>query len=425
MPTFASTNNGERRVRAAAQPLEVVLLFIGTLGISTWSMLALLTPIAWNVVLWTARPVVRPAFAARLALLATFAATFFVITGWYGFYARPTDPLKLFIVVVGLYAMGCAAGTDSPSIQIWKLLALVGGFVTFAFLGVHDAILSGNYLDPELTERAGTNYFRSESLIAATGLGALGSLGMCLLPALFARSSRDQRAAATVPWRAAAAGLVVMGWLANLALQNRTPIIAMAGAAFASALVVATDPRSSSRARVAAAVAAIAVAALAVGAGPLLSAMPDHPAVRRFQEEGLETERYAVWVDVARALPRYPFGGRKIDLRGFGYAHNLWLDVGYDSGMFPLLLLAGFHASHVGVLFRAIRANTSGILRLTLVGLCASFFATFMVEPILQFRVDFFAASCFLLGMATAIGARPAPRAECALEAVPSRSCAS
>jgi hypothetical protein len=403
--------------------VEAVLLLVGALGVPTWSTAALLAPIGWTLVRWLVRPMVDLGFLLRLGLLAAFAATFLVISGFHGLQAEPGEAVKQFIIVVGLYAVGRAAGADPPMVRAWKLLALVAGFVTFAFLSVREAIFSGSYLDPEFAERAGISAFGSQT-IAATGLGALSSLGMCLLPAAFARSSPGERPIVTVPWRAAAVALVVMGWYANLALQNRTPILAVLAAAFAAALLVAIDPRSRRWARVVAASVAVTLAGAAATAGTLLATIV-HPALHRFQERGLGTERYEVWMDVLRFLHRYPFGGRRIDLHGLHYAHNAWLDVAYDAGLVPLLLLAAFHLSHARSLGRAVRAERSGMLRLATLGTLVSFLTTFMVEPVIQFGFVFFAASGFLLGMTTAPATPPVPEADPSFGAYASRSCAS
>lgn len=390
-------------LRTAAVPLEVALLFAATLNREKWSILAVFALCAWDGLRWCARPVVDVAFAVRLGVLVLFAATFFIVAGSFGLYAGLVDPAKFFVVIVGLYVAGYSAGRDPPPVQAWKLLALVGGFTMFAFLSVHGALQSHSLLSmSELADREAPSAWGQPSSTGGTGLGALASLAMCMLPAAFARAPPETHAIAFAPWRGLVVLCAVLGFYANVALQNRTPILAFFGAVLATGVLVAYVRRASLPRRLAAAVVLTVLAAVVVEADAILRELaPEYGLAERFVERGVETERYAAWSAVVASLPQHPFGGRTADLAGLNYAHNLWLDVAVDSGVLPALLLLAFQASHAGAVKRLIRSEGPSPVRVALIGLGVSFLATFLVEPAMQFSVMYVAASGFALGLAS------------------------
>jgi hypothetical protein len=388
-------------------PLEVALLFIASLNRERWSVLAVFALCGWVGLRWCARPVVDVAFALRLGLLAMFAAVFFAVASSFGYYAG-ADPAKWFAVIVGLYALGYSAGADPPGAQMWKLLAVVGGFATFAFLSVEGALQSPTlFATSEIAERQAASYWAQNAVVGGTGLGALGSLAMCLLPAVLARPAPGMRAVIVVPWKGLVVVVAALGFVTNIALQNRTPVVAFAGTVLATGVLMTYLRPTSWTKRLMAAAVLAGLIVVAFNVGPIVQALaPEYGLARRFVERGAQTERYGAWTTVLASLPHHPFGGRLADRGGLQYAHNLWLDVAVDAGVLPALLLLAFQASHIGAIKRLVRNDVPGPMRVALIGVGLSFLATFMVEPALQFSVMYFAASGYLLGSASAI-ARP------------------
>ncbi|ABS25442.1 hypothetical protein [Anaeromyxobacter sp. Fw109-5] len=394
-------------LRDAIVPLELALLFAATLNREKWSIAAVFALLAWEGLRWSARPVVDVAFATRLGVLVLFCASFFIIASSFGLYGGFVDPAKFFVVIVGLYVAGYSAGREAPSIQAWKLLALVGGFTTFAFLSVQGAQSRGLFALAELADREAPSAWSPIASIGGTGLGALASLAMCLLPAAFARAPSGAHAIVSASWRGLVVLLAVLGFFTNIALQNRTPIFAFVGSVAATGVLMAYVKRASVPRRVAAAAILAVLVALAVKAGEILRALaPEYGLAERFMERGVETERYGAWLAVLASLPRHPFGGRMADLGGLNYAHNLWLDIAVDAGALPALLLLAFQASHLPAIKRVVRSAAPSPVRVALVGLGVSFLATFAVEPAMQFSIVYVAASGYALGMASAISAR-------------------
>ncbi len=345
---------------------------------------------------WIRAPSLSPAHAARLLLLLLFATTYFVVSGAYGFYDDETV-VKSIVAVVSLYAVGYAAGAAPAAGQLWRLAALSGGFVVFAFLSVRRGVVGGTYL--ELVERAAPNFWTG-AWYNAPGLGAFASLGMCLLPAALTSEPGERGRMALLPWRLAAVALAAAGLYANLALQNRTPTLALALAVVLAAVVLPFVRGTAPRRRLAALVLVplLVLAALNLQAA-IESAGRDYGLVWRLTESGLKTERYRGWMTVLEAAPLHPGGGRKINLEGLKFAHNLWLDVIVDAGVVPMLLLAAFHVAHLSPIARVARLGKPSVVVVALLGLGVSYFATFLVEPTISFTPNYFGSSCFVLGL--------------------------
>jgi hypothetical protein len=392
----AATSRAATFVTATVQ---VALLYVANLNLEGWSILAALALIGWTSLRWCASPTVDSGFALRLGLLVLFAASFFTVTGAYGYYTVD-NCAKWFAMIVGMYVLGYAAGLDRPSTQLWKLLALAAGFATFAFLSVKNAIDSTSLLSvPEIVDREAADAWGQGVSVSGTGLGALGSLAMCLLPAAFARRAPGMSALLMAPWRVLVALLAALGFYVNIALQNRTPMIAFAGAVLATGVLLSYLQPSSAGRRLAALAVLVAFVVVALWSSEILEALsPEFGVARRFNERGVGTERYGAWFAVLGSLPQHPFGGRTADLGGLAYAHNVWLDVAVDAGVLAALLLLAFHVTHVGPIRRLLQGDVASPVRLAAIGLCVSFLATLLVEPAVQFSIMYFAASGYVLG---------------------------
>src|SRR5699024_3770554 len=119
----------------------------------------------------------------------------------------------------------------------------------------------------------------------------------------------------------------------------------------------------------------------------------------RFQSSGLESSRYDAWKEVIKNMFNYPLGGRKIDI-SISYAHNLWLDVVYDAGVLPFILLIAFTLIAAFSLVRFIRLDFPVFLKALLISIYVAFFTIFMTEPILATKERFyFTVFCLIVGV--------------------------
>ncbi len=129
----------------------------------------------------------------------------------------------------------------------------------------------------------------------------------------------------------------------------------------------------------------------------------------RFEDESLSSGRFELWFGILGGLLKYPFGGREISIYSGNetdYAHNIFLDIAYDSGIFPMLLLILFMTLHYQYLV-AIYNDISlpKIVKLFIGCVAIAYFVRFMAEPILSGSnlSSLFPVSCFFLGLITRI----------------------
>ncbi len=123
----------------------------------------------------------------------------------------------------------------------------------------------------------------------------------------------------------------------------------------------------------------------------------DETILARFETEGVSTARWQLLWEVLSQLFFHPLGGRAFPISE-NYAHNLWLDVGYDAGPLPFLLLLAFHAVHLPAVLAVLRRHPSLNARLVTAAALVSFGFTAMAEPVLIMSVPHFAMGLFLLG---------------------------
>lgn len=82
------------------------------------------------------------------------------------------------------------------------------------------------------------------------------------------------------------------------------------------------------------------------------------------------------------------------------YAHNMWLDVGKQTGIIPCALLVTFFIINLKNLYKLIKNNeVSNNLKVLLIGVYTAVLLNLFVEPILQGEPLFFIMFCVIMGM--------------------------
>ncbi|KWX87462.1 hypothetical protein AMQ83_12970 [Paenibacillus riograndensis] len=85
---------------------------------------------------------------------------------------------------------------------------------------------------------------------------------------------------------------------------------------------------------------------------------------------------------------------------GLNYAHNLWLDVLYSTGIIPFFLLAIFTMLCIkNVVYISKRRNVNKLFIFVIISVYAGYLLNFMVEPILEGVPYMFLSFCLLNGM--------------------------
>ena len=344
---------------------------------------------------------INEAFFLRIVSLLMFAVTYYSIMAYYGY--NNTDianAVKYTIYIVGMYAIGFVVGkrnkpllSDGP---LWIMLAPVIGCVLYSFLCVYKEISGGHVL--EIAKRAVPSFWTSSELINGPGLGTLASLGICLAPILFLGAREGMGKTKYYSFKITILFLVLIGSFANLALQNRGPFVAL-GISFIAALCVVFLFGRKSFYYVLKFAIALSLIVLLVWLIIPPDILSQFTIFKRFAERGLETTgRSTAWLLMLKGLFSSFTGGRFVDIH-LTYVHNLWLDVAYDTGIVPFILLLIFHGSHVSRFIKLFKSSLSLTMALMIICLFISFLAIFFIEPALDFSPMYFATSCFFLGM--------------------------
>jgi O-antigen ligase len=182
-------------------------------------------------------------------------------------------------------------------------------------------------------------------------------------------------------------------------MLNRSPFVAMALAVAAGTAVhlVSRDARPLGR--------VVSITFAFIFAGALVLASTDAAffgkllITQRFTEEGLQSDRVVAWKNVLVGLLDNLDGGRRIHLGPNAYAHNLWLDVAWTSGIVPFVMLIVFHCAHIPAILRAALGDWPLRDRLVAVGVGCAVLVTCVVEPVNEFSTSYFASTFFLLGV--------------------------
>lgn len=120
----------------------------------------------------------------------------------------------------------------------------------------------------------------------------------------------------------------------------------------------------------------------------------------RFQgsnfNELLSSGRYQLWITAIRGIVMFPLGGLK-DIGAEGYAHNLWLDIGYKTGIIPLVIFGIITISLVYLVIDISKKKNkeAPLIQYFFIALMLNYF----VEPIIEGYYSFFLVMFVLLGV--------------------------
>lgn len=344
-----------------------------------------------------------------LGLLLGFCAVHFGLSAYYGFIHPLLGVLTTVSILLAyltgiLWGLGARQSRRGTAFFTLPLLALIAGFTLFATLTAHQSLRGLTALVN--ADRAAPSFWVGGDPINGPLLGILASSGICLLPLLLVRV-RLVESGLNLPLLAVLVpALGACGLYANFIFQNRSPYLALALALGVTLLHFwrrAPYSRSLKLGLLARRAGPVAVGITLVGLalGPDLVGL----AFARFNEVGLETERTSAWVATLEGLPHYPLGGRHISgVLDVAYSHNLWLDVGYTSGILAMLLLLAFHLLHLRAYLRLIREMQPLGAATLLLCLSASMFMACMGEPALDASPVYFATTCLVLALVRECG---------------------
>ncbi len=394
--TVANKKNKRQISNFAFFALALIALGLNIPKIST-----LIVFVAFFIILIAWRGKIINDLLVQVSLLGMFSVMYYLIIYKYGFIDFKSA-IKNPLLIIASYSIGYSISEkntlDWPYGLVWIILSMVAGFVVFSFLSVYSILSAGHNI--EILSRSAPSFWKGGDPINGTLFGLFASLGICLAPVLFFGRDHLLSKRHFILLLAVISLLVVAGVYVNTALQNRSPFIAVFLSFVFSGLLYFFVKKVNPRHKIK------TILLIIIFWGILLYLFfymgydySQYAVVNRFEVQGLETGRFDAWRDMLKSLPENLWGGRLVYLGGLAYAHNLWLDIAYDAGILPMIFLLIFHVMHLRSFIVVIRAKLPLLLILIIVSITVSIFVGFMVEPVMQGSVAYFAATCFFLGL--------------------------
>lgn len=328
----------------------------------------------------------------QLLLLILFSLVYSGVSFSYD-YILLNHAIKLILYFPVFYLLGkvVAHNSSDGTIKYFCYMAVLGlalfGILT-AFLGARDGL--------RIVERP---FLEDSPALVATGVGTYLAPGIALIGLLFAKSSLRL-------WlfNMAVAGTSLYG---TISLGNRTGVIL---AVICLAVVVALQILFSRSLRQGpilikflAAFFFIQILFFVWLIHPGILGMADQTQfsllAQRFSTLDLGSDpRLTSWHDALEGTFTNVTGG-KVPALLFGYAHNLWLDVGWSTGVLPFLLLIAFTVLTIINCLALLSSRNSSYIKLLLTACLTGILLDCFVEPIIEANYFLFIAFCILAGM--------------------------
>ena len=351
-----------------------------------------------------------------ITLVALLAYLFFHYTAlfYYGFikaFALVKEPLFLLASYKFGHFLGRTRLPDWQGNIILLLLAMVSGFVIFAFLSIYLAPNVSMYANSEIGEakagRTGIMIWTGKSGGFGPILGIQGNLGTAFLPVfIFGAIQELMRNKKEYILILGVTGfLIVSGLYTNILLKNRGPFAIIGGLMGVIGLFnILYGPNRLTPAgliqKISLLLGTILITASLFSLMPAAEDVSHLGVVARFTQEGHSSPRTMFWKNCIKVISEHPMGGRK-DYFGHEFAHNIWLDVGYDSGIIAMFFLIIFHIIH----FKDMATLVLGRLPIhqgVVSGMIAMFFIIFIslaTEPVGKGYTIYYAMTFFYCGL--------------------------
>lgn len=369
-----------------------VLGFLFGLGIPRYSLIAL---VACTVLSLQGKFKLPKMWKLAVTLLLTFTLFHEAVSIYFGFrffsviFVHPMMFFSAYLLGMSLPYYRPQEGTRPVSTL---LIGIAAGMATFAILSSINLRLTST---GDLIRRA-SSYWDKNTIINAPIFGLYASVGITQIPIMFFKG-RGLIKIDLLEWIIISTASL-MGFIANFLFQNRSPLIALllAWSFVLFDLMVHSSWEEGSLQKLIKRL--LSISTILTG---FFIFFPHffNLLFLRFKLYGLTSGgRTDAWYNVFTHILYQPFGGRKINLGGPSYAHNLWFDVANDSGLIPALLLVVFFVIHGKYLLRFIRLRPS-VLKYQISGIFISLFIGAIMEPFLVGSPLHFAFLCLILGL--------------------------
>ncbi|WP_342421230.1 O-antigen ligase family protein [Paenibacillus sp. FSL E2-0178] len=349
--------------------MAVILYFFNIFNVGHYLIFALLPLICWLIF----RNTNKVNYFQLLLFLFCSIYTYLL----FNYHQRPTGVLivtLLFPSVFYFFGDYLAKNDTSFKKTYFLLLSITTTLVTFAFLSLITSDISN------LAAWRGVSSIWGEN-ISATGLNTYLSLGLSLLPICLFSTNKKVRLIALLNF--------ILSVYCMLKLGSRTGIIIIAVPTAVSFLLLG-------KMNIRKVLGIIFFVFLCFITWNYIDST--YLFSRLSSMDNFNDPRFAVWKDAVIGIFKYPLGGNKVSLP-LKYAHNMWLDVGIESGILPFVLLIILTVSPFITLFYLLRNNFPNTLKMSFICILSSFFICFFLEPIMEGWLYYFNGFCFFLGI--------------------------
>lgn len=378
--------------------IKIILLIYGLSipGISVPIMMLVFVVLAYG---WVISWKMDKAFAMRFILLFLFSTSYYIIIYHYEFIVL-VPAFKYLTIILAMYSLGFAISDkvhiDKSEKTISILIVSIAGLIAYALLCIL-AYTGYRFIFVQL-ERAVLDYWTQQHVINGTVIGAFGALGLCLLPVIILSFGELKKLKYGILYVMII--LVAIGLYINILMQNRAAFVILFLVFIACFLLHFKLHSLFSKKTITLFFLVLPFFLLFLCIILFVFDIRDLLIYQRFVEYGLNTERYEAALSMLEALPENYCGGRSVYLAyNLTYVHNLWLDVVYEAGIIPFLLLIIFHLSHFKHYVRVFKSSIQNSLKLLIMALTVTFVGNFFQEPTMNASVLYFSLSCFLLGL--------------------------
>jgi hypothetical protein len=343
-------------------------------------------------------------FCITSFILVLFSITYFPVVIGYGLIDTPLL-LAISLPIIG-YVIGYSINFVNSPEQIEKVFSyavfsVIFGGIAFVFLSFIK--LQGFALISIVANRSLPNFWNpSADSINGPGLDLYVGLAVSLLPYLLYRNNialknSDNKRLIIILFL-----IVILGLSLSISLQGRKALSSVIIAFLFLSLLRFLYSITSKKITIEKLIKIIFTFIIGIGlmfiSGYLMEFIYDTGLFNRFQEEGVDTPRYQLWGEVLDNLPYHLDGGRQFKISG-SFAHNLWLDVFYDGGIIPMILLLLFHALHIQPIIKIFFSKKPQNVIYMVSCITVSLLSGFQFEPVIQSSQIFFSISCFFIGL--------------------------
>jgi len=301
---------------------------------------------------------------------------------------------KYILYFIFFYLFGRSIKYNNERGLLLYLYMVIFGLSMFGILSVsYSVVVSGN-INASGPRLSAVPWLDGSEDLSATNVGCYLSLGIALAGMILVKSSKSMKLLNVV---------FAMGAIySSILLGNRTGIII---AAISIAIVYMLRLKENS---VKKNMGLLLITISCLIALPFMYDMDilgikeiweGSSSYARFEQLDLATDpRIDAWGEAFEGLFVNIFGGKETALSLY-FAHNLWLDVGWRTGLLPFLLLVCFTFQTLQRFWVVYRSDYSKYTKFIITVILVGFYLPFFVEPIIEGDLYLFTAFCFISGV--------------------------